>query len=248
MITRYPLATYRELPQAKTEPFLTPISVVWHTAVSWQSSLYGFFNSPAANGVESHLYLRIDGTWEQYMPFNRQADCQRDGNKYAISIESQDNGASDPDDITPWSTAQLESSSRFLVWAHENLHIPLRVCPAYNASGIGYHALFTGDPGWNKSHACPARRRIAQFPTILERAIELVGNKKLGRYAMALGPAIVVENQSHPEKGLFAVTFDGLVHIKNPTHKDYLISQGWIREDTKSISDWAFNQLNEKES
>lgn len=247
MITRYPPADYRELPQANTEPELKPISIVWHTAVSISRSLYDFFNG-RSNGVESHLYLRLDGTWEQYMPFDVQADCQRDGNRYAISIESQDNGASDPDDIISWSSAQMEASSEFLVWAHRQFGIPLRICPTYNAAGIGYHSLFTGDPGWNKSHACPARRRIAQFPQILSRAQEILANDQLEKYAMAIGPAILVKDKSNPDKGIFAVTFEGLVHVKNPVHLDYLVAQGWVRPNVKEITTWEFNQLNEKES
>jgi hypothetical protein len=167
----YPKADRKELPQARTQPAITPRSVALHTAVSTGRSLYSFFNG-RSNGVESHLYLRLDGTWEQYMPFNVRADCQRDGNRYAVSIESQDNGAADADDIIPWSSAQVKALVDFLVWFNREWGVPLRKVPTWDGWGIGFHAQFTSDryPRWNANHACPGPKRIAQVPGIISRA------------------------------------------------------------------------------
>lgn len=164
----YPKATKKPLPQNSTQPKITPISVVYHTAVSTGSSLYNFFNG-RSQGVESHFYVTTSGKVEQYMSTDRRADCQLDGNKYAISIETQDNGASNPNDIIPWTPAQLSALVDLTVWLCRTHGIPARKCERYNGPGLGYHSLFTGRPGWNQHHACPAKNRIAQFPTIVSR-------------------------------------------------------------------------------
>ncbi|MGH3490752.1 MAG: hypothetical protein ACRDP8_22945, partial [Actinopolymorphaceae bacterium] len=53
--------------------------------------------------------------------------------------------------------------------------------------------------------------------------------------------------QVEGESAIFAVTFSGAVHIKNATHLDFLVAQGWVTEDRKTISKAQLAALREDE-
>jgi peptidoglycan hydrolase-like protein with peptidoglycan-binding domain len=172
-MARYSGATWRPLPENRTEPAITPTCVVLHTAVSNSSTLYPFFSRSDVD-VESHFYVPASGSYdvEQYVDTGRQADAQFDGNAYAISIESWDHA--DPDHVA-WSDWQLRQIARICAWAHTRHGIPL--VRAYKDGsvirGIGYHAQFYV---WNKTnHSCPGPVRIKQVGEVIKRARAIVG-------------------------------------------------------------------------
>ena len=171
----YPKAKRRELPKSKTARFIAPRSIVLHTGVTNSSSLYSFFDG-RSGGVESHFYVGEDGTVvEQYVDTARRADCQLDGNDYAISIETWDGAGKVWDgkrvaDIPPWSPRQMDALVELVAWLCRSYHIPAVACPAWDGRGIGYHAQFTGGPKrWNEHHACPGPARIKQMPDLIAR-------------------------------------------------------------------------------
>lgn len=171
----YPKAVRKVLPRNAEQPKITPRSVVLHTAVSNGTSLFSFFNGRSA-GVESHFYVREDGTVEQYIDTDVRADAQLDGNPYAVSIETWDGAGRVWDgrvtaDIPAWNAKQLGALAELLAWICTTHRIPFQKCTAYDGYGIGWHAQFTGPrPSWNQTHACPGARRIGQVPALIAAA------------------------------------------------------------------------------
>lgn len=171
----YPGAEKRSIRPGANDPQIIPVGIVLHVAVSKASSLFGWFNGPSA-GIESHLYLRRDGTWEQYRSLGREADAQYKGNSWLsgdgerlgmISIETQGLGPG------RWSRKQLAALKAFITWAHEEYDIPYRIITEPNPrdvknGGVGYHTQF---PEWSNvpGKTCPGYRRIKQTETVLRR-------------------------------------------------------------------------------
>ena len=160
----YPKAIKKLIAPGPNDPKIKARVVILHVAVSEAASLYAYFNGPSG-GVESHFYVRRDGTVEQYRDTAYQADANTDANDFAISIETQGMAAGQ------WTPEQLASIKALLLWCHEVHGIPLVKCPTWNGSGVGYHTLFRGDdntPGWDKRRAsCPGPDRIKQFDNVL---------------------------------------------------------------------------------
>jgi hypothetical protein len=178
-VSWYPKATKRPIPEATSQPNITPRGVVLHTAVSNSKSLFGFWTSPSSDGVESHFYLQKEGTAEQYVGTETRADCQVDGNPYCISVEAWDGAGviwTRDADIPGWNSAQVAWLVDFLVWAHREHGIPLRLMRFMGDSGIGYHRQFVGPrPSFaTKPRECPGDRKVRQIPGIIALA-----NKKL---------------------------------------------------------------------
>lgn len=156
----YPLAVKKLLPlNTKMDPRVDVRVVILHVAASEGSSLFNWFNGPSG-GVESHFYIRYDGTVEQYRDTAYEADANMAANPFAISIETEGlaNGT--------WTTRQLQAIKALLMWCHLTHGIPLVMCPKWDGSGIGYHVLFEDE--WDGRHAsCPGPNRIAQFTKTL---------------------------------------------------------------------------------
>lgn len=157
-----------------------------HTAVTNASSLAVDFR----DGPYSHLYVREDGTVEQYVPIDRQARADYHGNDNTISIETWDgypkgapgywrNGS----DVPPWTPEQVASLKRLIVWIMASQpQIPRRLArdsrPGPSSWGLSWHRL--GVPGYmvvggiqystSRGKVCPGDRRIAQIPSLLSGA------------------------------------------------------------------------------
>lgn len=163
-MARYPEAEWLPLPENSTEPRSNPTQVILHSAVSNASSLRPYFGRSDVV-VESHFYVRRDGSVEQYIDTDRQADANYQANPRAVSIETWDNG--DPDRIT-WNDAQLAALARLVRWLASTHAIPLRSCPSWTATGVGYHSQF---PEWSPVvKTCPGLARRPQVPQIIAAA------------------------------------------------------------------------------
>jgi hypothetical protein len=150
-------------PEANDRRELYPTCSVAHTAVSSAhgDELGRYFDREDIN-VESHFYIDEQGLIWQFMPVNRQAWAQFDGNSYCVSYETWDDA--DPEN-TPWNPAQLASITRLLLWLNTEWGIPTSIATLSPSGkqhiGAGYHSLF---PSWNRErHSCPGTPRIAQF-------------------------------------------------------------------------------------
>jgi hypothetical protein len=154
----YPRAIRRLIPPGSNDPRITATQVILHVAVSEQSSLYDYF-ARRSGGIESHFYIRRDGTVEQYRDTAYQADANYTANVRAISVETQGMAAGE------WTAAQLDAIKALLTWAHKTHGIPLRKCPGDTAAGIGYHSQFRS---WSPvAKSCPGPDRIKQFDRVL---------------------------------------------------------------------------------
>lgn len=154
----YPAALKRLIPPGSNDPRITATQVILHVAVSEQASLYDYF-ARRSGGIESHFYIRRDGTVEQYRDTGWQADANYSANVRAISVETQGMAAGE------WTPEQLAAIEALLTWAHEVHGIPLRKCPADDAPGVGYHSQFRT---WSPvAKSCPGPDRIKQFDRVL---------------------------------------------------------------------------------
>lgn len=156
----YPTAIRKNIPPGTSDPRVTPTQIIDHVAASTTSSLYGWFNGPSG-GVESHFYVRSDGTVEQYRDTAYQADAQVGGGRNAISIETS--GLMDG----TWSEVQIAALIALHDWL-VSVHptIPRRACPDPYSGGLGYHSMWPGTtPGaWaTDGRTCPGPRRITQW-------------------------------------------------------------------------------------
>jgi len=158
-VALYPPAIKKLIAPGNTDPRITPRVVILHVAVNESPSLYDYFNGPSG-GVESHFYIRRDGTVEQYRDTDWQADANMAANDFAISIETQGMAAGE------WTAQQLAAIKALLTWCHTTHGIPLTVPTRWDGSGVGYHILFmqqwAGGP-----RSCPGPDRVKQFHNVL---------------------------------------------------------------------------------
>ena len=184
-MTGYPGALWRPISRNYTaRPRHATRGVILHVAASEASSLHGWFDNPAAQ-ASSHLYVRRDGTLEQYVPMEQSAWTSGTASYTTIGVETQ--GGADG----PWTPEQVEALARICAWAHTTYDIPLRAMTSSRASerGVGWHRLGvaatrdqlrrgisqTGGPLWSKSagKVCPGDQRIRQVPDIIARAKQI---------------------------------------------------------------------------
>ena len=185
---RYPGASWAPINRNYTaRPRHATRGVILHVAASEASSLRGWFNNPAAQ-ASSHLYVRRDGSAEQYVPMDASAWTSGSASYTTIGVETQ-GGATGP-----WTPEQMEALARICAWAHTTYGVPLQAMASSKANqrGIGWHRLGvaattdqlrrgisqTGGPLWSKSagKVCPGDQRIRQIPTIIARAKQLAGD------------------------------------------------------------------------
>lgn len=165
----YPNGTYRPLTVPNNDPPIIPVGAILHVSSTESVSLWSYFNGPSG-GIESHFYIRYDGTTEQYRNTGQEADANlkansflKDGKRYGfVSIETE--GRDDGE----WTSAQLAEIKRLLTWLSVTHNFPLRKCPGPFDAGVGYHTLF-GAPGpWTPvAKSCPGPNRIKQFNAVL---------------------------------------------------------------------------------
>ncbi len=166
----YPPATKKLIPPGVNDPAIIVCGAILHVASGTSSSLYPYFNGPSG-GIESHFYIRDDGTTEQYRDTRYEADANlransfkgSDGKLYGyVSIETWglDNGT--------WNPAMLAEIKRLLTWLSTTHKFPLHKCTTPTDPGVGYHVMF-GAPGpWTPvAKTCPGPNRIKQFNDII---------------------------------------------------------------------------------
>lgn len=158
-----PFAAQLPIPAGSNDPAITPRIGILHVADSEGFSLFNFFkrNQHNGSGVESHFYIRYDGTIEQYRNIYREADANYKANRFAVSIETEGKASG------AWTDEQIFSIKMLMRWLSSE-GIPLQVAPTWDGAGWGYHIMF-GTPGpWTKYRkSCPGPTRISQFNTFL---------------------------------------------------------------------------------
>ena len=156
-----PFAVHKLIAPGSNDPRIKPRAGILHVADMIGPSLYDFF-AHRSGGIESHFYVRLDGTVEQYRDTDFQADANLDANDFAVSIETEGRGAGE------WTAAQLASIKRLLLWLHDEHGIPLRKIQHWDGSGFGYHTQFGAPSHWTPvAKSCPGGERIKQFNDVL---------------------------------------------------------------------------------
>ena len=196
----YPPAVKRLIPPGANDPAIKPRVVILHVADTEAATLYDYFNGPSG-GVESHFYIRRDGTLDQYRDTAIQADANVMANDFAISIETQGKAAGE------WTAAQVATIKALLLWCNKVHGIPLVKCPKWDGAGIGYHILFEAQ--WDqRGAACPGPDRIRQFENVLVPW-------------MKGSPTAAQENTDMPlTKDDATTVWSGSAIVKNVTAKD----------------------------
>ena len=160
-------ATLRLLPENETQSAIVPTQIILHTAVDapGPTRLDRYFARQDV-GLESHFWVPLDGTVVQMMDTNVRADANRLANVRAISIETEDEG--DPEGV-PWTDAQIAAIVSIIKWANKEHGIPMELAPAWNAPGLGWHAMWGAPSPWTPSRGktCPGSTRITQFTEIV---------------------------------------------------------------------------------
>jgi hypothetical protein len=154
----------RHLPEWQSQPRITPTTIIDHSIVGSAEGAWLMFRDRSV--LESHFIVDLDGHIWQLMDTGRQADANLNANRFALSIETADNG--DPDNFK-WTGAQLES----LAWLHNKLvavhpSIPRRLCPSEAGGGLGHHTLFGAPSEWTPvAKSCPGTVRKRQWREVL---------------------------------------------------------------------------------
>ncbi len=169
------------LPEAKTQPYIIPRSVILHTNAGpaytrWQSLVLYF--KRADIGIEPHGQVDWDGKLAQTMPLNRKADCNYKangwyfGSKYygAISFETADLGWPTLDK-TPWTLGQVDTLIKLNTLIVAYLTDDCGQCATWDDSGIDYHSKFKE---WSVyvGKTCPGYARIMQMDYIRQRVAD----------------------------------------------------------------------------
>lgn len=161
----------RHLPEWQSQPRITPTAIIDHSIVGSGESAWQMFATRSS--LESHFIVLgrrsgvADGHIWQLVDTEHQADANLDANRYAISIETEDDG--DPDN-QPWTGAQLRS----LIWLHAELRrihptIPNRRSRSCaDPAGHAYHTIHGAPSCFTPvSKTCPGRVRVTQWDSDL---------------------------------------------------------------------------------
>lgn len=156
-------------------------ALILHVAVTEAASLKGWFSSPSA-GASSHLYVRRDGTIEQYIDLDKVSWANGAGNSRAVTVETQGMGSGS------WTKEQLVSLVNIARFVHDHYGVPLKEMrdSKRTSHGVGYHLLGvaananqkargvsqTGGELWSKAvgKICPGPSRVPQVADIIEAA------------------------------------------------------------------------------
>lgn len=172
-------------------------ALILHVDAGNASSLFGWFSNPAAR-ASSHFFVTKAGGIEQYIDTDLISWCNRDGDKRAVTVETQGR------DGEPWTEQQLAALAKIAVWVHLTHEVPVRLMEnsKTTTAGIGWHRLgingrFPALPSilagreqrgggelWSRStgKTCPGSKRIEQMPRLLD-----LTRAELARQAGTLG-------------------------------------------------------------
>lgn len=131
---------------------------------------YNWWTNPADPNVASaHLQIMKSGELRQYVPLDRIAWAEVDGNGSWHSVETE----GFPTELL--TDAQFATFARLLAWGHTSgWGWPLQVCDDPSGTGLGTHQM--GGAAWG-GHACPGPVRAAQRPALLAAAQQIAAGQ-----------------------------------------------------------------------
>jgi hypothetical protein len=181
----YPFASYQPLPEAATQPAISPWSYILHTmagpGTTTPTQLRKYLAREDVKG-ECHLGLGYTEL-QQWVPFNVRADNNAKANSWfvngqrvgAISVETQDNGSTNDPGIAkaPWNPFQVEHLAGTAAFLNLRYGIPIARCPRWDSRGVDGHRAHDE---WSVyvGKTCPGQTRWGQIPSVLILAAEIV--------------------------------------------------------------------------
>ena len=148
----YPHARQRPLRFAASMPMRIPVRAVELHTNGGGKDLYDWFNR-SGNNIASHFQVFADGTCEQYIDTCREAYAAFASNRYAIQIETEDDGHPE----LPWTAAQVAKIVAICRWTG----VPAKLLADGPSDGVGWHEQYRDN---NRSgHDCPGKMRVAQI-------------------------------------------------------------------------------------
>jgi len=143
--------------------------VVLHIAEGSYAGTIAWQRNPTSD-VSSHFIAAKDGRASQMVDTAITAWTQKAGNGHWLSIENE---GFVPDRL---SARQIEFAAQILARAHTVYRVPLQVTNNPDGRGLGHHSM-GAHPGYpdDWGHpACPGANIIAQKPTIVARAKQIL--------------------------------------------------------------------------
>lgn len=189
----YPKAIWKPIPLKGRRALTIYNRMGLHVGVTETTSLFSFFRKV---GVDSHFYVRKDGTVEQYVDTSLRANADLEGNDATISVETQ--GGLKNANGEPWTEAQLQALAELFAWAVKTHGLKVQIASSSKigeeSKGLSWHRLgingnFPALPsvlaGRNQrgggmyysratGKACPGDSKIKQIPTIFEMAKKII--------------------------------------------------------------------------
>lgn len=244
-MAKCPFAKQRILPESGTQKKIVPAIIIDHSQAG-TGSLYNYWLT--GTGLECHFWVSLDGTIEQYMDTEVQADANLEANRWiegstgygAISIETENSrqatynayrggqgAAAFYED--PWTPAQIASLKKLHKWlADTHPTIKRQKCnaPTIGGRGLGYHSMWgTGPTPWipykSRGKTCPCRYRIEQWHR------ELLPDFTKQVVTPAPEPDLPQEN---PDMALAFRFADGKVWLCTGTHREHLKDRKTLNE------------------
>ncbi|MEX5710273.1 N-acetylmuramoyl-L-alanine amidase [Parafrankia sp. FMc6] len=158
--TRYPPANFRPVRNTSGTMSAPTRGLIPHVQVG-NGSLFGWFDNPRSQ-ASSHLWLSKTGTFEQYVPFDKKAWAQADGNRFWISVECE---GLDSEDYT---SVQIQRLGELYAWGMREFGWPAQITDSPDGRGIGTHRM--GGRPWG-GHSCPGTIRADRRDKILATAL-----------------------------------------------------------------------------
>lgn len=188
------------------------IQITPHTAVTGASSLFGWFNNPAAQ-ASTHAYVNAQGIIEQYVEDGNTAwaNSNWNANSQALTFETWDNN--NPNDSVR-TDALYESSAQLMAYWAKKYNIPLVLLTKEqalaNQPGISLHKYYA-----NKS--CPAGLNVQR---IIDRA-KIINDTPMNDFNYE----IYLKDNSNGGKDMYMKVLIGSINEKiTVTNKD----TGWV--------------------
>ena len=177
----HPDAVWRPIDIDSTDRHIEPIGVVLHVDAGNASTLWHWWQSAGSQGIESHFHVRKDGTFDQYRDTDIDADANRYGNAFTLDVDLPEMGLKAGTRVGflsietqgyasgEWTQEQLDTLKKLIVDLSEEHGFPIRVAPAWNRPGIGYHVMWGAPGAWTPvaGKVCPGPDRIKQFKDII---------------------------------------------------------------------------------
>lgn len=225
----YSPAIKRLIPPGPNDPRITARVLILHIAVSESASLYDWFNG-RSGGVESHFYIRRDGTVEQYRDTAFEADANTDANRFAISIETQGMEHGE------WTPEQVAAIKALIDWCHDVHDIPKTVPKSWDGSGVGFHTQFPGR--WDKRGAsCPGPDRKRQYwddivPWLASSEVRPGGAQSMPRPQR---PSLPPQEEQAPKAPKFPLQRGHWFGVESTDRRNH---SGYYAKDRPGIKAW----------